>query len=51
VFSEAVIAVDTFRDLEFVAVWENVVQNGQTQRQLFEPVVLLMEATITAFVP
>jgi hypothetical protein len=32
-------------------VWENLVQNGQTQRQLFEPVALLMEAAITAFVP
>jgi hypothetical protein len=51
VFSETVFAVDTFRDIEFVAVWENVVQNGQTERQLFEPVALLMEAAVTAFVP
>jgi hypothetical protein len=51
VFSEAIIAVDTFRGLEFVAVWANVVQNGQTQRQLFEPVALLTEAAVTAFVP
>jgi hypothetical protein len=51
VFSEAVRAVDTFRDLEFVAVWVNVVQNGQTDRQLFEPVAMLIEAAVTAFVP
>lgn len=51
VYSEAVFAVDTLRNLEFVAVWENVIQNGQTQRQLFEPVALLMEAAITAFMP
>lgn len=51
VFSEAIFAVDTFRDLEFVAAWVNVVQNGQTQRQLFEPVSLIMEAAVTAFVP
>jgi len=51
VFSEAIFAVDTFRDLQFVASWVNVVQNGQTQRQLFEPVSLIMEAAVTAFIP
>lgn len=51
VYSEAVIAVDTLRNLEFVAVWQNVVQNGQSQRALLEPVANLIEAAVTAFVP
>ena len=49
--SETIFAVDTFCDLEFLAGWVNVVQNGQTQRQLFEPVSLIMEAVVTAFIP
>jgi len=34
-----------------VAVWVNAVQDGLTDRQLFEPVALLIEAAVTAFVP
>jgi hypothetical protein len=51
VFSEALIALDTVRDLQFVVVYQNLIQNGQTERQLLELVARLVEATITAFVP
>jgi hypothetical protein len=51
VFSEGLIVRDTSRDLEFVVVWQNVIQDDQLQRKLFEPVVALIEATINAFVP
>jgi hypothetical protein len=51
VFSEGLIVRDTSRNLDFVAVWQNVISDGQTQRKLFEPVAALIEATISAFVP
>jgi hypothetical protein len=51
VFSEALIVLDSPRDLQFVVVYQNVIQNSQTQRQLLEPVARLVEATITAFIP
>lgn len=51
VFSEGLIMRDTSRNLDFVVVWQNVIQNGQTERQLFEPVAALIEATVSAFVP
>jgi hypothetical protein len=50
-FSEGLILRDTARDLGFVAVWQNVVQKGQTPLQLFQPVATLIEAAIDAFVP
>ena len=50
-YSEGLILRDTVRDLGFVVVWQNVVQSGQTQLQLFQPVATLIEATINAFVP
>jgi hypothetical protein len=50
-FSEGLILRDTVRNLEFVVVWQNVVQNGQTELQLFQPVATLIEAAINAFVP
>jgi hypothetical protein len=51
VFSEALIVRDKMRNLEYVVVWQNVIQDGQTQRQLFEPVATMVEATMKAFTP
>lgn len=51
VFSEALLVHDSLRDLRFVVVWQNVIQNGQPQRTLFEPVATLAEATMNAFIP
>jgi len=50
-FSEGLILHDTLRNIKFVVAWQNVVQNAQTQLQLFQPVATLIEATINAFVP
>ena len=50
-FSEGLIVNDTARDLKFVVVWQNVVQDGQPQRLLFEPVAALVETAISAFTP
>ncbi|MFD9719108.1 hypothetical protein [Streptomyces sp. NPDC059076] len=51
VFSESLIVRDTLRELEFVVIWQNVIQDGQTQRQLFEPVATMAEAVMNSFVP
>jgi hypothetical protein len=51
VFSEGLIVRDTARRLDFAVVWQNVIQDGQPQRTLLEPVAALIEATISAFVP
>ena len=50
-FSEGLIVRDTARRLDFAVVWQNVIQDGQPQRTLLEPVAALIEATISAFVP
>ncbi|MEU2502364.1 MULTISPECIES: hypothetical protein [Streptomyces] len=50
-FSESLIVRDKLRSLEFVVIWQNVVQDGQSQRQLFEPVATMTEAAMNAFVP
>ncbi|MET9804708.1 hypothetical protein [Streptomyces sp. NPDC006368] len=51
VFSEALIVHDSLRDLRFVAIWQNVIQDGQAQRKLLEPVATLIEATINSLIP
>ncbi|MFE7332705.1 hypothetical protein ACFU8W_49380 [Streptomyces sp. NPDC057565] len=51
VFSEALIVRDTVRNLDFVVIWQNVIQDGQTQRKLLEPVATMTEATMLAFTP
>ncbi|MFI9587039.1 hypothetical protein ACIHCQ_35665 [Streptomyces sp. NPDC052236] len=51
VCSEALIVHDTVRDLRFVVVWQNVIDQGLSERKLFEPVAALAEATMNAFVP
>ena len=50
VFSESTIVTDNLRDISFVAVWQNVIQGAQTQRQLLEPVATLVEAAINGCV-
>lgn len=50
-YSEGLILRDTFRNLEFVVVWQNVVDNGHTDLQRFQPVATLIEAAINGFVP
>ena len=50
-FSEGLILRDTVRDLGFVVAWQNAVQSGQTQREVFVPIATLIESTINAFVP
>lgn len=50
VFSEGLIVRDTLRALDFVVVWQNVIQTaGQPKSQLFPPVATLIEAAISAF--
>jgi hypothetical protein len=51
VLSEGLIVRDTLRGTQFVAVWQNVIQDGQPQRTLLEPVAALIEAAISAFSP
>lgn len=54
-FSEGLVVRDTMRDLDFVVVWQNVLdtfgQGGQPLRRTFEPVATLIEATLSAFTP
>ena len=50
-FSEGLILRDTVRNRKFVVVWQNVVENGQTELQLFQPVATLIEAAINGLGP
>ncbi|MBV6702361.1 hypothetical protein [Kitasatospora aureofaciens] len=49
VISEGLLVSDTVRNKRFVVVYQNVIQDGLTQRQVLVPVATLIEATMNAF--
>ncbi|MBD0694651.1 hypothetical protein [Streptomyces sp. CBMA123] len=49
VLSEGILVTDTVRSRSFAVVYQNVIQDGLTQRQALVPVATLVEAALNAF--